>query len=209
MNAIIEEIVCFKKELLSENPDTQAIFYDEKLWGRILNNIQAVPRPDAEKDYSFKQLVVYAVIKSSGMFLTYRRTPKTGEERLRSKYSIGIGGHVNIGDTSQLTLFNSALGKGFLLQALWREIREEINIESGISEEPKLVCFINDNSNEVGKVHFGTVWTIEIEKPEVLLRKERGIGKLQFLNIQDLENRKQEFENWSRLLIDYFSSHTI
>ena len=202
----IEEIVCFKKELLSENPGTRAVFYDEKLLYNILNNIQTVPRPDAEKNYNFKQLVVYAVIKSGGMFLTYRRTPKTGEERLRRKYSIGIGGHVNIGDTSQLTLFNSAIGEGFLLEALWREIREEINIESEISKKPKLLCFIDDNSNEVGKVHFGTVWMIEIEKPEVSLRKERGIGKLQFLSIQDLEDRKQEFENWSRLLIDYLKT---
>ena len=201
-----EEVICFRKELLSGNLNEQKVFHDEKLWHHILDNLQSIPRSVAEKDYNFKQVVVYAVIKSGDLFLTYRRTPKTNEERLRSKYSVGIGGHINIGDITQLSLFNSDHKEGFLLEALWREIREEIKIESKILAAPGLICFINDDSNDVGKVHFGTVWLVEIEKPEVSLRKERGIGKLEFYDLQQLQDRKEQFEKWSEFLIDHFSS---
>ncbi len=200
-----EEVICFRKELLSGSLNKRKVFYDEKLWRHILDNLQSIPRSVAEKDYNFKQVVVYAVIKSGDLFLTYRRTSKTNEERLRSRYSVGIGGHINIADTTQLSLFNSDHKEGFLLEALWREIREEINIEAAILAEPRLICFINDDSNDVGKVHFGTVWLVKIERPEVSLRKERGIGKLEFYALQQLQNRKEQFETWSQLVIDRFS----
>ena len=199
-----EQVICFKKELLSGHLNKSEVFYDKSLWHNILDNLKNMPRSAGEKNYDFKQLVVYAVIKSGKLFLTYRRTSKTGEERLRNKYSVGIGGHVNTDDSSQLSLFDSHSSESFVLDALWREVREEINIKSRVVGEPQLVCFINDDSNDVGKVHFGTVWLIEIEKPEVSLRRERGIGKLEFYSLKQLQTRKQQFEKWSELLIDFF-----
>ena len=201
-----EQVICFKKKLLAGHLSKSEVFYDEVLWHNILDDLQNIPRSAAEDDYNFKQLVVYAVIKSGKLFLTYRRTSKTNEERLRDRYSLGIGGHVNTGDSSQLSLFNSHDSESFVLDALWREIREEINIKSKIAGEPQLLCFINDDSNDVGKVHFGTVWLVEIENPEVSLTMEKGIGKLEFCSLSQLRVRKQQFERWSELLIDYFGS---
>ncbi len=201
-----EEILCFKKELLPGHLNESKVFYDESVWQEILNNLQSIPRSSAERDYNFKQLVVYAVVRSENLILSYRRTPKTNEERLRQKYSIGIGGHINIGDSSQLTLFDSTRREGFLQEALWREINEEIKIKSAILDEPQTICFINDDSDDVGKVHFGTVWVVSIEKPEVFLKKERGIGELEFVELQHLQSNKDRFEKWSQLLIDYFST---
>ena len=201
-----EQVICFKKELLTRRLDKSEVFYDEALWHNILDSLKSIPRSAAEKDYNFKQIIVYAVIKSGKLFLTYRRTSKTGEERLRDRYSMGIGGHVNTGDSSRLSLFDSHSSESFVLDALRREIREEINIKSKVVGVPQLLCFINDDSNDVGKVHFGTVWLIEIEKPEVLLRRERGIGKLEFYSLKQLQTKKQQFEKWSELLIDYFDS---
>ena len=200
-----EQVICFKKELLSGHLNKSEVFYDKSLWHEILDNLQSTPRSIAEQDYNFKQLVVYAVIKSGELFLTYKRTSKTNEERLRNRYSIGIGGHVNIGDGSQLTLFDSDDNESFVLEALWREIREEINIKSKIAGEPELLCFINDDSDDVGRVHFGTVWLVEIENPEVSLTMEKGIGKLEFCSLNQLQTRKKQFEKWSELLIDYFN----
>ena len=199
-----EDIICFSGKLFEGHTGCSGVFYDESLRHDILGSLQVIPRSLAEKDYSFKQLVVYAVIKSKGLFLTYRRTPKTREERLRRKYSIGIGGHINTGDTSQLTLFSDNI-EGFILEALWREVREEVKVESENISTPQLVCFINDDSTDVGRVHFGLVWLLEISEPEVSLRKERGIGELKFADMPYLRARKERFEKWSQLLIDYFS----
>ncbi len=125
---------------------------------------------------------------------------------MREEYSIGIGGHVNISDSSQLTLFDYDYEDGFLLQAVSREINEEINIKSGILNEPQLVCFINDDSNDVGKVHFGTVWLLEIREPDVSIKGERGIGKITFDDISNLQAGRSRFERWSQLLIDYLGA---
>lgn len=148
---------------------------------------------------------MYALIRSRDLYLTYRRTEKTREERLRQEYSIGIGGHVNIVDSSQLTLFDYDCREGFLLQAVWREINEEIKIKSAVLSEPQLICFINDDSNDVGKVHFGTVWLLEISEPKVSVKGERGIGKIRFDDISHLQARKSHFETWSQLLIDFLA----
>ena len=201
-----EQVICFRKEVLDGNLNGPRVFYDEKLRRRILNNLESVARSAAEKDYNFKQLVIYAVIKCGDLFLTYRRTPKTGEKRLRNRYSMGIGGHVNIDDTAQLTLFDSDGREGFLVEALWREVNEEVSIKSEVLSEPQMICFINDDSSDVDKVHFGTVWLIRIGKPEVSLKKEKGIGKLEFLDLPHLQREKEKFEGWSQLLIDHFSS---
>jgi len=198
-----EQIMCFKKELLSEYSNQSKVFYEESLLNRVLGNLQSIPRSVAEKNYDFKQIVVYVVIKSKDSYLTYRRTSKTQEDRLHHKYSIGIGGHVNIIDNSQLTLFDYDRKKGVLLQAVWREVGEEINMESKILNQPQLICFINDDSNDVGKVHFGTVWLLEISEPKVSMKGERGIGKIRFEDISHLQAKKSYFEKWSQLLIDF------
>jgi predicted NUDIX family phosphoesterase len=200
-----ERIMCFKKELLCEYLNQSKVFYEESLWHRVLGALQSVNRSTAEKNYNFKQVVVYVVIRARDLYLTYRRTPRTQEERLRYKYSIGIGGHVNIIDSSQLTLFDYEHKKSSLLQAVWREIKEEINIKSKILNEPQLICFINDDSTDVGKVHFGTVWLLEIKEPKVSMKGERGIGKIIFADIAHLRAQKSCFEKWSQLLIDYLT----
>ncbi len=204
-----EQVICFKKELLSEYLNQSKVFYDESLWHRVLDNLQGIPWSAAEKNYDFKQLVVYVLIRSGHLYLTYRRTSKTREERLRREYSIGLGGHVNTIDTNQLTLFGYDYKKGFLLQALWREINEEINIKSRILAKPRLICFINDDSNDVGKVHFGTVWLLEISEPKVSMKGERGIGKIKFNDITHLQAKKSCFEKWSQLLIDYLTKREV
>ena len=49
----------------------------------------------AEEDPGYKQIIPYAVFHHEGRFLHYVRGSKSGEHRLASKGSIGIGGHIN------------------------------------------------------------------------------------------------------------------
>ena len=200
-----EQILCFKREILRAYP--AKTFYDEGLWRQILAHLEPKARSVAEHDYDTKQLVVYVLINHEQTFLSYQRTPKTTETRLKALYSIGIGGHVNVDDQIQPTLFGTqeAAWKDFVLKAVWREVCEEVQIERANTQEPRLICFVNDDSNDVGKVHFGVVFAMELAKPSVAIRGERGIGKLSFRTLPELISMRDTLETWSQLLVDFLS----
>jgi predicted NUDIX family phosphoesterase len=200
-----EQILCFKREILRAYP--AKTFYDEGLWHQILAHLEPKPRSVAEHDYDTKQLVVYVLINHDETFLSYQRTPKTTETRLKALYSIGIGGHVNVDDQIQPTLFGSkeAAWKDFVLNAVRREVSEEVQIEAANAKEPRLICFVNDDSNDVGKVHFGVVFVMKLAKPSVAIRGERGIGKLSFRTLPELISMRDTLETWSQLLVDFLS----
>jgi predicted NUDIX family phosphoesterase len=200
-----EHILCFKREILRTHPAPAKTFYDASLWHQILTRLEGRPRSLAEHDYDYKQLVVYILLNYEESFLSYQRTPKTDEARLKERYSIGIGGHVNVQNSSQLTLFGAddARWNDFLLEAVWREVNEEVQIRGGIARAPKLICFINDDSNDVGQVHFGVVWLVKLAEPSVTTRGERGIGRLSFCDLPALSSMREALESWSQLLLDY------
>ncbi len=203
-----EQILCFKSEILRAYP--AKTFYDEGLWRQILARLEPKARSVAERDYDTKQLVVYVLINHEQTFLSYQRTPKTTETRLKALYSIGIGGHVNVDDRIQPTLFGpkEAAWKDFVLNAVRREVSEEVQIEGANAQEPRLICFVNDDSNDVGKVHFGVVFVMKLAKPSVAIRGERGIGKLSFRTLPDLISMRDALETWSQLLVDFLSQES-
>lgn len=200
-----ERILCFKRAMLRDHPNPEKTFYDASLWHQILGHLESRPRSVVEHDYNYKQLVVYVLINHQQVFLSYQRTPRTDEARLKAKYSIGIGGHVNIEDTTQLSLFGAddARWNDFVLEAVRREVNEEVQIQGTILRTPKLICFINDDSNDVGQVHFGIVWLVKLAEPNVTIRGERGIGKLSFRSLTSLSSMRDGLESWSQLLVDY------
>jgi len=206
-----EQLLCFNSKLLPEDLEVACVFNDDSLWDRILNNLEIVPRTQAETDYTRKQLVAYILVRSGELILTYRRTTKTNEQRLRELYSIGIGGHVNVEDRSQFSLFSTdtEFNIEFIRDAAWREINEEISIGSRVVREPEIIGFINDDSNDVGRVHFGIVWQLDIEKAEVSAKGSRGLGELEFNPLPHLISNKDQFESWSRLLIEYLAAKDI
>jgi predicted NUDIX family phosphoesterase len=200
-----EQILCFKREILRAYP--AKTFYDESLWHQLLAHLEPKARSAAEHDYDTKQLVVYVLINHGETFLSYQRTPKTTETRLKALYSIGIGGHVNVDDRIQPTLFgaNEAAWKDVVLKAVRREVSEEVQVEWANAREPRLICFVNDDSNDVGKVHFGVVFAMKVAKPTVAIRGERGIGKLGFRSLPELISMRDTLETWSQLLVDFLA----
>ncbi len=203
-----EQILCFKREILRAYP--AKTFYDEDLWRQILAHLEPKARSAAEHDYDTKQLIVYVLINHGETFLSYQRTPKTTETRLKALYSIGIGGHVNVDDRIQPSLFGAkeAAWRDFVLQAVRREVSEEVQIEAANAQEPRLICFVNDDSNDVGKVHFGVVFVMKLAKPSVAIRGERGIGKLSFRTLPELISMRDTLETWSQLLVDFLSQES-
>jgi len=202
-----EQLLCFSRDLLPDGIGEASVFTDDSLWQRILDNIEIVPRSEAETDFTRKQLVVYVLVRSEDLILRYRRTSKTDEQRLKELSSIGIGGHVNVGDRSQFSLFqaDSDFNMEFIRDAAWREIDEEISVDAKIIREPELTCFINDDTNDVGKVHFGIVWQLDLAEPAVSVKGTRGIGELEFVPLDRLVGDREGFETWSQLLIDWLA----
>ena len=80
-------------------------------------------RDEAEEDPSHKQIIPYAIFRHEDRYLHYVRGGGSGEQRLASKGSIGIGGHINDSDHA-----SSSLDKDTYTRGVEREIDEELNI---------------------------------------------------------------------------------
>ena len=151
-------------------------------------------RSAAETDPGFKQIIPYVLLVHGGKVLHYVRGKKSGEQRLVSKGSIGIGGHMNDQDEG---LF--ALDEAAYLEGVRRETCEELKI--GTPFRNRVVALLNDDSNEVGKVHLGVVHVFDLDEPKVE-KNEAMITNLAFLSPEELQQRRETLESWSQICLD-------
>lgn len=155
-----------------------------------------IPRSQAEKDPSYKQLIPYVLMLCDGRCLTYVRGKRAGETRLVGNRSIGIGGHINPGD--DVPLFSSDFRDAYL-SAVEREVDEEVCIEAGHVDH--VVGLLNDDSNEVGQVHLGVVHCWVLDAPNVT-KREQMITQMEFLTPEELRGVREQMETWSQLCLD-------
>ncbi len=155
---------------------------------------QFKPRSEMETNPDYKQLIPYVIMSCGGRYLTYLRGKRAGEKRLVGNRSIGIGGHINPIDDMSLFSFRDTY-----LNAVKREVEEEVNLETGYTD--RIVALLNDDSNEVGKVHLGVVhlWTLDSVN---VTKKEQMINQLTFMSITELLEVRDEMETWSQLCLD-------
>ncbi len=163
---------------------------------RILENFLYMKRGEAEEDERYKQPIGYAVLrdKSTGKIFAYRRASKKedyNERRLRGKWSWGVGGHVDKPDEKGLNPI-----KGSVL----RELEEEIIIEGKV-EDIRPIGYINDDSNSVGRVHFGILYLVDFSGK--VFPADAEIEKGEMRTIKELsemsDSEKCEVEDWSKI----------
>jgi predicted NUDIX family phosphoesterase len=152
-------------------------------------------RDAAEMDPSFKQIVPYVLLVHDGRVLYYVRGKKAGEQRLVSKGSIGIGGHMNDTDEGLFALDRDAYNEG-----VRREVCEELHVRAGFTNEIR--ALLNDDSSEVGQVHLGVVHVFELENDNVE-KREAMITGLSFLSRDELQQRRDTMETWSQICLDH------
>lgn len=152
-------------------------------------------RDEAEEDPGHKQIIPYALFHCNGRFLHYVRGGKSGEKRLADKGSLGIGGHINAGDAAQ-----ASLEKDTYLTGVEREMNEELLLRTGYRQ--RIVALINDDSNEVGRVHIGVVHLFDLDSEDVAAN-EAPITRLEFLSREELEARRDRLETWSAICLDH------
>ena len=168
--------------------------YLTQLWkGR---GVSFMPRPKAEKNPAYKQLIPYVIMAHEDTYLCYIRGKAVDEPRLAERVSIGIGGHINPSDRISVSRKNI---KEVYLNALAREVAEEVIVET--EHDDKIVGLINDDSNNVGRVHFGIIHLWRLARPNVRNR-EQEICQVRFMNIDELQQVRNNMETWSQLCID-------
>jgi len=197
MTAPIENILVIRRSLFDELGDFQGLnFEPEKYLKTILSrgNNFFVPRPQAENDPAYKQIIPYSLISHGDTVLHYVRGKKAGEQRLVAKGSIGIGGHMNETDESLFALDEHAYRAG-----VEREVNEELKIETPFKDT--IVALLNDDSNDVGRVHLGIVHVFKLSEPRVQ-KREAMITSLAFLTKDELIPRRDSLESWSQICLD-------
>jgi len=191
-----ELVLVFKTELLRELGSFQGVnTAHEKYLNRIIDDklYFFMPRNDVESNFDYKQLIPYVIITFQDKILYYIRGKGSGEKRLNSLSSIGIGGHINYNDFSLFKTDREAY-----YGAVEREVFEEIDVKSGY--ESKIIGVLNDESNQVGKVHFGIIHLWKLNNP-VVNKKEKEITKICFKTPFEIRKEVDKLESWSKICI--------
>lgn len=192
-----ESVLVFESRLLDELGRFQGISRETKQYlDAILADGQSrfIRRDRAERDPSYKQLIPYVILRHGDRIFHYIRGRESGEDRLRAKGSIGIGGHIEPRD---LNLFTPL--RQLYAEAAAREVAEEVRVEAAHRE--RIIGLLNDDSNPVGRVHFGVVHLWDLDCPAVR-RRERQITRAEFLSIEELSLQRDGLETWSQRCLE-------
>lgn len=142
------------------------------------------------------QILGYSVIQCGKDILSYSRK-KGAEVRLHGSRSIGFGGHVDISDYSE----QDAGYLNALIKACQRELKEELGLTLQINQQ-QFDSLIVDQSNLVGSVHVGLPLYIKLENKDQLSIDKNEISDPVWKNINELKAEIEEYENWSKLIIE-------
>jgi predicted NUDIX family phosphoesterase len=197
MNPPDENILVIKRSLFDKLGSFQGLSFEaEKYLAVILSrgNNFFLPRAQAENDPTHKQIIPYTLLTFEDKVLYYVRGKEAGEQRLVAKGSIGIGGHLNDFDAG---LFN--LDEENYNRVVEREVHEEIHLLAKFQN--RVAALLNDDTTEVGRVHLGVVHVFKLAEPKVV-KRERMITKLAFLDKAELIARRESLESWSQICVD-------
>jgi predicted NUDIX family phosphoesterase len=190
-----ERVLCFPRKLLEKLGVFQGLSLEIEKYLPVVTSsaeLTYLNRSEAEQNKDFKQLIPYVLVICNGKILRYRRGKGGQETRLHGLYSVGIGGHISEEDHG---LFSKDLG---YWEGMRREIMEEVAVEE---VKESAVAVINDDSTEVGYVHFGVVHVMYVADEEVVGRRS-GILAPEFVSFAEATRELSAYESWSRLCLE-------
>ncbi len=190
-----ERVLCFERKLLEELGVFQGLSLDtDKYLAQVTAtaNILYRNRSEAELDKRYKQLIPYVLVIHQDKILRYRRGKGGQETRLHGLYSVGIGGHISEEDND---MFSSGAG---YQEGMRRELQEEVEIAE---MNERVVAVINDDSTEVGYVHFGVVHILQVTREDVAGGRS-GIQNPEFVPITEALKDPASYESWSRFCLE-------
>ncbi len=136
----------------------------------LMNTARFLPRQEMETSIFFKQIIPYVVLtrvrNGETEVLIYTRGKKGGEKRLHAKRSVGVGGHINPVDSRTVGHHTTMA----ITQATaYREVKEEVKYDAPMMATThgtpiyfKVLGWINNDGDDVGRVHLGLLMTCEV-----------------------------------------------
>lgn len=147
-----------------------------------------IDRPTAERSPQYKQIIPYVLIRRGDDYYLLQRTRKQTEGRLHDKLSLGIGGHINP-DVPDL------------IGGLQKELEEEVEVEGDY--DLTFIGILNDDRTEVGTVHLGAVYVLDVLDGDVRVREtEKMSGR--WVARADLGESREAMETWSQIVYDEY-----
>ncbi len=158
------------------------------------------PRSVLERTESYRQIIPYIILKYGSKFIRYTRTPAGGEPRLHGRTSIGVGGHIDLGDVMSCGATIDL--SGTLDGAAEREVTEELGAVECSAKE--WIGVLVENDNPVGRVHIGLVglWRLNALPPGTA---EDALGEVTFCTIDELKADRDRLETWSSMILDWLA----
>jgi predicted NUDIX family phosphoesterase len=194
-----ERVLCFERRLFEEIGVFQGLSLEvDKYLPVVTSSSELVyrNRSEAEQDRGYKQLIPYVLIVCDGKILRYKRGRGGQETRLHGLYSVGVGGHISDQDHG---LFSSGIGYE---EGMRRELMEEVAIDE-VRATP--VAVINDDSTEVGYVHFGVVHVMQVADEKIAGRRSGIVGP-EFIPFTEAVKDLSAYESWSRFCLEHLDS---
>lgn len=198
MNKFDEQILVVNRDILfdgEQNAFNGFISKDDNRYKEIVNSFgdfEVKRRGDMEEDPGYKQLISYCIITNDDETLVYKRLEGGGESRLHGLLSIGVGGHMNdVAEEDDI--------EGKLRINAARELSEEVGLAEDDVKNIEIHGLINDDDNEVGKVHIGLVLKIDVDKNKIINNEVDTIA-LEWVKNDVLETMSP-YESWSELII--------
>lgn len=158
----------------------------------IAQEKEFLPRSLMEIDPTYKQIIPYLIFTHNDKYFLMQRQAKASEQRLKNKYSLGIGGHIRQEDLTSNDIIDWAK----------REFEEEVTYKGSYSVEP--LGMLNDDSNPVGEVHIGFVFLLRGNSSEITVKSELKSGQL--LTISECQDYYANMENWSQIVFDFIKT---
>ena len=165
----------------------------ERYLSIIAERRQFRPRGEVEEDPDYQQIIPYVVFRNDDRYFLTRRLKQSSEKRLRHLYSLGVGGHINREDVGEEATDP-------VLEGLRREFAEEVIYEGDWTH--RLIGLLNDDSNDVSRVHLGLVFEVSGDSPQISIREtEKLEGEL--LRLEEMKIYYLDMESWSQLIYDH------
>lgn len=155
-------------------------------------------RCEVETDTSLRQVIPYVVLNCKGKYFVTKRID--GDKRLKGKYSIGVGGHVDLVDyCSGEGVYNIVNAEGTISNCITRELQEETTLDKMFKFEG-IDTFIDD-SEDVSKVHICYLIVAHIDDYVDIKETDKLEG--QWVTKEELGEliKSKQFENWSLIAI--------
>lgn len=147
----------------------------------------------------------------------YQRGKGVGESRLAGNNSIGYGGHPDLcdvltnadilnlnGDEDLITEEDESTinVRASLYSGMRREIEEEVEKFSQETPTPSFLGLILDRSDDVGHLHLGVVYAVDLFVGEQAIPREEQLLKLDSLPVEELV-KDDKLESWSKIIAQH------